>query len=123
MSQLNAPAREHPSPESKKATVVSRRQRHTVLRAFEILKAFQYPGEWVRGCDLSRRAGIPEATVYSLMITLEAVGAVIRDDHGQYQCALLSMAQFNAALFNNQRIDPANGYREPDASAHYSSAS
>ena len=120
MNQMNARAQEHLSPQSKKATAINRRQRHTVLRAFEILKAFHYPGEWVRGCDLSRRSGIPEATVYSLMITLEAVGAVIRDDQGQYQCALLSMAQFNAAFFKGQRMEPAH---EPDAPARYSSAS
>jgi hypothetical protein len=54
------------------------------------------------------------------MITLEAVGAVIRDDHGQYQCALLSMAQFNAAFFNGQRMEPVH---EPDEPLRYSSVS
>jgi hypothetical protein len=79
-------------------------QRRSVVRAFEILKAFQYPGEWVRACDLSRRSGIPEATVTGIMATLESVGAVIRDGRGQYQCALLSVAEFNDALFNNPHL-------------------
>jgi IclR-like helix-turn-helix domain-containing protein len=77
---------------------VRKRQRQSVIRAFEILGAFHYPGEWVRACDLSRRTLIPEATVSGLMTTLETVGAVIRDGQGQYQCALLSVAGFNQAI-------------------------
>jgi hypothetical protein len=97
---------------------LTQRQRRSVVRAFDILKAFRYPGERVRGCDLSRRTMIPEATVNSLMSTLELVGAVIRDDRGQYQCALLSMAGFNDAIFNN--TNPLAATPPRDAAAHYS---
>ena len=79
-------------------TSARKRQRRSIVRAFEILQAFRYPGEWVRGSDLSRRTMIPEATVYGLMTTLEGVGAVIRDGQGQYQCTLLSVARFNKAF-------------------------
>jgi hypothetical protein len=87
-----------------------KRQRRSIVRAFEILQAFRYPGEWVRGSDLSRRTMIPEATVYGLMTTLEGVGAVIRDGQGQYQSTLLSVARFNKAIFagsGSAALDPA----------------
>lgn len=86
---------------------MNKRPRQSVVRAFEIIKAFHYPGEWVRGCDLSRRTGIPEATVNALVATLASVGAVIRDAQGRYQCALLSVAEFNQSFLNAPRLAPA----------------
>jgi len=60
----------------------------SVIRAFAILNAFRSPGEWVAASELSRRAGIHEATVNRFLQSLTDVGAVARNAAGQYRCLL-----------------------------------
>ena len=42
----------------------------SVLKAFTMLKSFRHPDEWVTSSELSRRAGLPEASGYRLIQTL-----------------------------------------------------
>jgi len=46
----------------------------SVVKAFAVLKCFQRPDEWLTNCELSRRAGLPEASGYRLLQTLERYG-------------------------------------------------
>lgn len=57
----------------------------SVLKAFSILRAFGPAGEPLTSAELSRRAGLPEASGYRLIQTLEMVGAVVRDGRGRYR--------------------------------------
>ena len=59
----------------------------SVLRAFAILKSFCSPEEWVAASELSRRAGIHEATVSRFLQSLVDLGAVVRNGAGLYRCA------------------------------------
>jgi DNA-binding IclR family transcriptional regulator len=56
-----------------------------VLKAFAMLRAFRAPNEHLTSAELSRRAGLPEASGYRLIQTLEVVGAVVRDARGRYR--------------------------------------
>ena len=49
----------------------------SVLKAFTMLKSFRHPDEWVTSSELSRRAGLPEASGYRLIQTLEEIGAML----------------------------------------------
>lgn len=61
----------------------------SVLKAFALLQAFRSPSEYLTSAELSRRAGLPEASGYRLIQTLEAVGAVVRDSRGRYRPGFL----------------------------------
>src|SRR5471032_492071 len=61
----------------------------SVLKAFSMLKSFQSPDEWLTSCELSRRANLPEASGYRLILTLEQIGAVIRGSRGRYRPGML----------------------------------
>src|SRR6185503_14507573 len=61
----------------------------SVLKAFTMLKSFRHPDEWVTSSELSRRSGLPEASGYRLIQTLEEIGAVLRGEHGRYRPGLL----------------------------------
>src|SRR4051812_33486972 len=54
-----------------------------------MLKSFRHPDEWVTSSELSRRAGLPEASGYRLIQTLEEIGAVVRGERGRYRPGLL----------------------------------
>jgi IclR family acetate operon transcriptional repressor len=56
----------------------------SVLKAFALLRAFQRPDEALTSAELSRRVGVPEASGYRLIQSLEAAGAVARDSRGRY---------------------------------------
>jgi DNA-binding IclR family transcriptional regulator len=63
-----------------------------VLKAFAVLGCFQRPDEWVTGCELSRRANLPQASGYRLIQTLEKIGAIIRGPRGRYRPGMLLVA-------------------------------
>lgn len=57
----------------------------SVQKAFALLRSFYDAREWVSNAELSRRAGLSEASAHRLMITLEKIGAVVRDRRGCYR--------------------------------------
>src|SRR4051812_33095534 len=63
-----------------------------VFKAFAVLSCFQRPDEWVTGCELSRRANLPQASGYRLIQTLEKIGAIIRGPRGRYRPGMLLVA-------------------------------
>ncbi|MGC4053168.1 MAG: substrate-binding domain-containing protein [Paludibaculum sp.] len=62
-----------------------------VVRAFALLKASRFEGEVLRLRDLCSRTGLPKATAFRLLQTLEQVGAVERVGAEQYR-SLVSVA-------------------------------
>ena len=60
----------------------------SVQKAFALLKAFEGVAGRLGSAELSRRAGLPEASGYRMIQTLEAVGAVHRDRRGRYRPSL-----------------------------------
>lgn len=64
----------------------------SVMKAFALLQAFRGPDEYLTSAELSRRAGLPEASGYRLIQTLESVGAVVRDARGRYRPGFLLAA-------------------------------
>jgi len=64
----------------------------SVIKAFALLKSFRDPEEWVSSSELSRRAGLPEASGYRLMQTLEEIGAVARGPKGRYRTGPLLLS-------------------------------
>ena len=67
----------------------------SVCRAFTLLKAFRSSDEWVTAAELSRRAGLAEASVYRFIQTLVEIGAVIRGPHARIRpgMVLVSLSQ------------------------------
>lgn len=61
----------------------------SVLRAFALLRGFTRPDKPLTSAELSRRAGLPEASGYRLIQTLEAAGAVVRDARGRYTARVI----------------------------------
>jgi IclR family acetate operon transcriptional repressor len=61
----------------------------SVQKAFSMLRAFTKPDEWLTSAELSRRAGLPEASGYRMVLTLLELGAVIRDNQGRYGPGML----------------------------------
>jgi len=57
----------------------------SVQKAFALLRSFRGPQEWVSNAELSRRTGLSEASAHRLMLTLEEIGAVVRDKRGCYR--------------------------------------
>jgi DNA-binding IclR family transcriptional regulator len=72
----------------------------SVLRAFSILKVFHHEDEWVSVSEIGRRAGLPFASTYRLLQTLEDTGAVERAENGSYRLGYLI-----ASLSQNVDID------------------
>lgn len=62
------------------------------MKAFALLRAFRSGEELLTSAELSRRAGLPEASGYRLIQTLESVGAVVRDGRGRYQAGFVTSA-------------------------------
>lgn len=63
---------------------------NSVIKAFTILGAFEgLEGEWLTCRELSRRAGIPEASGYRMICSLESIGAVIRGPNGGFRPGML----------------------------------
>jgi DNA-binding IclR family transcriptional regulator len=72
----------------------------SVLRAFSILRVFHHEDEWVSVSEIGRRAGLPFASTYRLLQTLEETGAVERAENGSYRLGYLL-----ASLSQNVDID------------------
>ena len=64
----------------------------SVIKAFRMLKSFARPDEWLTSSELSRRAGLPEASGYRLIQTLEELGAVVRGPRGRYRPGMLLLS-------------------------------
>jgi DNA-binding IscR family transcriptional regulator len=69
-----------------------RRKANSVIKAFTLLKSFRDAEEWVSSSELSRRAGLPEASGYRLIQTLEEIGAVARGPKGRYRTGPLLLS-------------------------------
>lgn len=67
----------------------------SVMKAFCLLRSFRQADEWLTSTELSRRAGMPEASGYRLVQTLEEIGAVIRDGRGRYRRGMLLLELSN----------------------------
>jgi DNA-binding IclR family transcriptional regulator len=61
----------------------------SVQKAFALLCSFASSEEWLSNAELSRRAGMTEASSHRLIKTLEGVGAVVRDGRGNYRPGML----------------------------------
>lgn len=61
----------------------------SILKAFTLLRSFGRPDEWLTSAELSRRAGLPGASGYRLIQTLEEIGAVVRGPRGRYRPGML----------------------------------
>jgi DNA-binding IclR family transcriptional regulator len=61
----------------------------SVQKAFALLHSFRSPQEWVTSAELSRRAGLSEASAHRLIRTLEEIGAVVRDRRGCYRPGMI----------------------------------
>ncbi len=72
----------------------------SVLRAFSILRVFHHEDEWVSVSEIGRRAGLPFASSYRLLQSLEDAGAVERAPNGSYRLGFLI-----ASLSQNVDID------------------
>ena len=64
----------------------------SVIKAFEILKAFRDAEGWLSSCELSRRANLPQASGYRLIQTMEDIGAITRGKRGQYRPGMLLLS-------------------------------
>jgi DNA-binding IclR family transcriptional regulator len=65
------------------------------MKAFQILKSFHSPDEWLTSSELSRRAHFPDASGYRLIQTLERIGAVVRGPSGRYRLGMLLVSLSN----------------------------
>jgi IclR family KDG regulon transcriptional repressor len=65
---------------------------HSVIKAFEILKAFRDAEGWLSGCELSRRANLPQASGYRLIQTMEEIGVIAKGKRGQYRPGMLLLS-------------------------------
>jgi DNA-binding IclR family transcriptional regulator len=61
----------------------------SVQKAFALLRSFRSSEEWLSNAELSRRAGMTQASSHRLIKTLEGVGAVVRDGQGNYRPGML----------------------------------
>ena len=75
------------------------------LKSRSIIRLFSISDEWVAACELSRRAGIHEATVNRFMHTLQEVGAVVHDEVCRYRCILFVMPAAQARPFTRFRSE------------------
>ena len=63
-----------------------------MIKAFEILKAFNDTEGWLSGCELSRRANLPQASGYRLIKTMEEIGVIAKGKRGQYRPGMLFLS-------------------------------
>lgn len=61
----------------------------SVQKAFAILRQFRNLDECVTSAELSRRAGLPEASGHRLITTLTELGVVVRNPTGLWQLGVL----------------------------------
>ncbi|MCQ4290990.1 IclR family transcriptional regulator [Pseudomonas stutzeri] len=61
----------------------------SVIKAFRILNAFEYAGEKLNLAQLTRRLDMNVATTHRFLLTLQAVGAVVKTPGGEYELGLL----------------------------------
>lgn len=80
----------------------------SVQKAFKMLRAFQEPDEWLTSAELSRRAGLPEASGYRLIQTLLDIGAVIQDGRGRYGPGMLLISLSRYVAHERLLRDAAN---------------
>jgi DNA-binding IclR family transcriptional regulator len=62
---------------------------HSVQKAFAILREFRSQDECLTSAELSRRAGLPEASGHRLITTLTELGAIIRTPSGRCRLGML----------------------------------
>lgn len=84
----------------------------SVLKAFALLRAFGGPEHELTSAELSRRAGLPEASGYRLIQTLEAVGAVVRVSRGRYRPGFLLTALSRKVSATELLTDASRGVLE-----------
>lgn len=89
---------------------------YSVQRAFAILRQFRTVDECLTSAELSRRAGLPEASGHRLITTLTELGVVVRNPAGLWRLAvLLAPVQRTAPSRNSRRYadddDRARAYR------------
>jgi DNA-binding IclR family transcriptional regulator len=67
----------------------------SVYRTFALLKAFKSSDEWVTVAELSRRAGLAEASAHRFINTLVEIGAIVRGPHARIRpgMVLVSLSQ------------------------------
>ena len=65
---------------------------YSVIKAFEILKAFRDAEGWLSSCELSRRANLPQASGYRLIKTMEEIGVIAKGKRGQYRPGMLLLS-------------------------------
>ena len=80
------------SVQGEKGRNMSTPRNQSVIKAFRMLKSFARPDEWLTSSELSRRAGLPEASGYRLIQTLEELGAVVRGPRGRYRPGMLLLS-------------------------------
>lgn len=95
----------------------------SVLKAFALLRAFGGPDHELTSAELSRRAGLPQASGYRLIQTLEAVGAVVRVSRGRYRPGFLLTALSRQVSLSELLVDAAHEVLEElaqrfEATAH-----
>ena len=91
-TQIQSVRRDKWREETANGVPVAAEKNQLVLKAFAVLSCFQRPDEWVTGCELSRRANLPQASGYRLIQTLEKIGAIIRGPRGRYRPGMLLVA-------------------------------
>jgi len=62
------------------------------MKAFKILKALGDAEGWLSGCELSRRANLPQASGYRLIQTMEELGAIAKGKRGQFRPGMLLLS-------------------------------
>jgi len=65
---------------------------YSVIKAFAILKAIRDADGWLSGCELSRRANLPQASGYRLIQTMEGIGVIAKGRRGQYRPGMLLLS-------------------------------
>ncbi len=77
-----------------------------------MLRAFRAQDEWLTNDERSRRVGLPEASGYRLIQTLEEIGAVIRDGRGRYGPGMLLLSLSRNVAHDRLLRDASNAILE-----------
>jgi IclR family acetate operon transcriptional repressor len=94
--------------QSGKPGILATPKNHSVMKAFSILKAFNDPDEWLTSCELSRRANLPGASGYRLILTLEEIGAIVRGPMGRFRPGLLLLSLSHNVTINELLRDASH---------------
>ena len=94
--------------QSGKPSILATPKNHSVMKAFNILKAFNDPEEWLTSCELSRRANLPGASGYRLILTLEEIGAIVRGPMGRFRPGLLLLTLSQNVTINELLRDASH---------------